>query len=72
MFLSPSFTQLNIGHHSCSGKLILAKCVHSENEKEEEEHFFVSNFASLACIKHFHIGEGGRGLVVSVAKKKYC
>lgn len=31
-----------------NGKLILAKYVHSENEKEEEEHVFLLRFSLLA------------------------
>lgn len=41
-----------------SGKLILAKYVHSENEKEEEEHVFLF-FFFFFFVGHLRQGEGG-------------
>lgn len=59
----PSLTQAAA---AVSGKLILAKYVHSENEKEEEEHGFFFSFFFLCG----SLGDRlrGRGGGYSVAK----
>lgn len=49
--LTADFTQ---AFTAVSGKLILAKCVHSVNEKEEEEQvFFLSGFFSPSLLVTF-------------------